>query len=485
MPTEPPPHPSLLARLDAALLRRIAAALVDRPGDYGDLFVEELRRVEIRRDTPGPGPVLAGGGAGAAVRIIGPGGIRHHAGGGLDPARIAALPGWLKGDMPGGNDRAWMSGADQEVGLPGRTSIDALARYMDDIESALLAIPSLASAGRGADVGERGAARPVIRARAELRQHQVAIATSEGDVVEDRRDWTAFTLRVSAPGRGGRALQAAAGGGARDPARLAALHPPGAIATSISRAIEEADAAAPAPSGEVPVILGPGTGGLLFHEACGHALEGDRALRGRSAIASLLGDRIGPETLTLVDDPTIDGLPGSRRFDDEGWPSAPTVLIDAGRVAGLLLDRATALRAGTAPTGSARRESYRDLPLPRMTNTFVREGPFAPDEILAAVPRGLYIAELGAGQVDTASADFTFHVRRGYLVAGGRVVAPAGACLVSGNGVRALAGVRMIGSDLRFDPGSGECGKEGQKARAAVGQPTLLIEGLVVRPGGA
>jgi TldD protein len=357
-------------------------------------------------------------------------------------------------------------------------SLGALAAYVRDLANAIAAIPQVArAASRDAGTREGG---PIVRLRAELRIQRVAIASSEGDLVEDRRTWARCAVRVAVAGRGGRLLEVAAGGGARDPVRLATLRPPLAVAEDLHRALEEAEHSAPAPTGLLPVVLGPGVGGLLFHEACGHGLEGDRALRGRSAFANLLGEAVGPGFLTLVDDPTLDGLSGSRRLDDEGWPSAPLVLIDAGRVAGLMLDRATALRARTAPTGSARRESYRDLPLPRMTNTFVREGPHDPEEIVRALPRGLYVAELGRGHVDTASADFAFEVRRGYLIAGGRVVAPAGPCRIEGNGVRAIEGVRMIGSDLRFDSGSGECGKEGQRARAAVGQPTLLVDGLAV-----
>jgi TldD protein len=365
------------------------------------------------------------------------------------------------------------------VSFPDPAQVDALAVYVEALTAAIGAIPQVAR-----DAGTRAAAAsdsgPAVRLRAELRVQRVAIASSEGDVVEDRRAWARFSVRIAVVGRGGRLLEAAAGGGARDPARLATLRAPQAVVEDLRQALEEAEHAAPAPTGVLPVVLGPGVGGLLFHEACGHGLEGDRAIRGRSAFANLVGEAVGPETLTLVDDPTLDGLSGSRRFDDEGWPSAPLVLIDAGRIVGLMLDRATALRARTAPTGGARRESYRDLPLPRMTNTFVREGPHDPEEIVRSLPRGLYVAELGRGQVDTASADFAFDVRRGYLIAGGRRVAPAGPCRIEGNGVRAVEAVTMIGSDLRFDSGSGECGKEGQRARAAVGQPTLLVGGLSV-----
>jgi TldD protein len=310
----------------------------------------------------------------------------------------------------------------------------------------------------------------------------VAVATSEGEVAEDRRDWIAFSARLEEEGRGGAAWSVSEGGGARDAARLRAVHPPEEVGARLARALLEQRDAVPPPSGETTVVLAPGPGGVFFHEACGHALEGDRALKGRSALVELLGERVGPADLTLVDDPTLAGLPGSRRMDDEGWPAARTVLIESGRLVGLLLDRATAMIAGTAPTGSARRESYRDLPTPRMSNTFVLEGPCAPEEILASVARGVYVTELGAGEVDTATGDFTFRVRRGRLLAGGRAVAPMAPAVISGNGVAAVRGVSMIGSDLRFDSGAGECGKEGQRLRAAVGQPTIKVLGLAVRP---
>ncbi|HUD70691.1 MAG TPA: TldD/PmbA family protein [Dongiaceae bacterium] len=451
-----------MRQFDQAHLRRAAGALAAAPGDYADLFLEHATQAEIRRDRDGERQVLLGRSSGAATRVLSAGGTRHQAAGGLPDGEADMAP----------------SAAERSA------AVRALAAYLDALEIAIGAGPL-----RG--VGDAG-----VRLRAEARSQAVTIVNSEGEIASDRRDWVSFSVRLTRPARagagGGRTTRATpamrmalAGGGARDAERLAVVHPPAEVAARLERALEEADATAPAPTGEVPVILGPGVGGLLIHEACGHALEGDRALRGRSVFANLLGETVGAANLTIVDDPTLDGLAGSRRVDDEGWPVGPTVLIDAGRVAGLLLDRATARRAGTTPTGSARRESYRDLPLPRMTNTFVRAGNVAPEEILAGVTRGLYVAELGAGRVDTTSGEFSFRVRRGYLVAGGRKVSPAGPCVIAGNGVRALGGIVAIGNDLTFDPGTGECGKDGQRARAAVGQPTLRVEGLTVQPEGA
>ena len=465
---------SILSRFDPALLRRVAASLVSRSSEFADLFLEIASQVTVARGPEGAATTIVGRAEGAAARRIGPDRVRHAAVAGLDAESIAALPGRLEaGSPPVAAAPRERRRIDRLRGLSGDASgeaVRAVGEYLAEVEAAALA-------------GAPGGAG--FQARAEIHGQSVAIATSEGDVAEDRRDWVAFSARMSESGGAGPTVTVSEGGGARDPARLRALHPPAAVGDRLAQALLEQRSAAPPPSGETTIVLAPGPGGIFFHEACGHALEADRALRGRSAFMELLGESIGPGDLTLVDDPTLTGLPGSRRVDDEGWPAGRNVLIESGRLVGLLLDRATALLAGTAPTGSARRESYRDLPMPRMTNTFIMEGPCAPEEILASVGRGLYITELGGGAVDTVTADFSFRVRRGFLVAGGRAVAPIAPAEISGNGVDAMRGIAMIGSDLRFDSGAGECGKEGQRTRAAVGQPTIKVTGLSVRPAEA
>ncbi len=469
---------SILAQIEPALLRRLAASMAGRLPEYADLFLERSSLISVTRDGGAERPPVAGVAAGAAARLVSSDRVRHASVGRLDPEAVAALPTRLKSDgipVPpraeaGAAARAAAGQEADPVDAAGMTrAADGLAAYLREIEEA--AAPH---GGAGARFAGRG----------EIQRRVIAVATSEGEVAEDRRDWIAFSARLDDDGRNGSPITASEGGGALDLQRLAALHPPRALGERLAGALREQREAATPPSGEMTVVLAPGPGGILFHEACGHALEGDRALKGRSALVELLGEELGPRELTLVDDPTLPGLPGSRRVDDEGWPATRNVLIESGRVVGLLLDRATALLAGTAPTGSARRESYRDLPLPRMSNTFVVEGTHAPEEILASVARGVYVAELGAGEVDTVTADFSFRVRRGYLVAGGRIVAPIAPAVVSGNGLTALRGIAMIGNDLRFDAGAGECGKDGQRARAAVGQPTIKVAGLTIRPLG-
>jgi TldD protein len=475
---------------DPVLLRRASARLVRRPGEYGDLFLEGTALATVVRQGGEETAAESASAHGAAARLMTPEGrTRHLVADAVDPDTILSLADRIDGGGGSGMPAA-IGGATVPVPapagqvVPGRAAAAAAIRaYLEEVERLLL------RAAGGTAWGSAWMSQPgsiALQSQAQIRSQQVLIATSEGEIIEDRRDWAWFTLRVEGPARSAavapaRRVAAIVGGGARNAARLAAVHPPAEVARLLVAALDAANAAAPAPEGEMPIVLGPGAGGILFHEACGHALEGDRALEGRSALAAAFGEQVGPDFLTIVDDPTLDGLPGSRRFDDEGWRTAPTVLIERGRVVGLLLDRATARRAGSAPTGSARRETYRDLPLPRMTNTFVREGRTRPGEIVGAVNRGLYVEELGAGQVDTATGDFAFQVRRGALIAGGRLVAASGPCAIHGNGLKALAGVRGIGTDLRFDSGAGECGKDGQRARAAVGQPTILVEGLTVR----
>lgn len=479
---------SILSLIDPAFLRRIAGRIVERPGEYADLFVERMLEAVLVRTDGRAEPPLLGVSEGSAARVLEGERVRHAACAGLEPASIALLPRQVRGIIGGNPGRDAGNGepsrvvreetvpaaarppaprrAGVELAHSSPALIDAVSRHLEAIEAAVLA--------------RFGSGEVRVGSKAELQAQMMAVATSEGEVRGEDRTWISFSTRLT-DAAGASVL---AGGGASDLGRLLTLHRPDEVAARLERGLLEMKQAAPPPAGEVNAVLGPGAGGILIHEACGHALEGDRALRGRSALVELLGEKVGPSELMVVDDPTLAGLAGSRRIDDEGWPSARNVLIDSGRLVGLLLDRTTALLAATTPTGSARRESYRDLPMPRMSNTFVAEGRHFPEEILASVKRGLYIAELGAGEVDTVSADFSFRVQRGYLIAGGKMVAPVRPFVIHGNGLRVLNDIQMIGVDLKFDPGAGECGKEGQRSRAAVGQPTIKVAGLAAQPVG-
>lgn len=238
--------------------------------------------------------------------------------------------------------------------------------------------------------------------------------------------------------------------------------------------------AKPAPAGMMPVVLGPGWPGVLLHEAVGHGLEGDFNRRGTSVFSGRIGQRVATEQCTVVDDGTLVGKRGSLNMDDEGTPSQCTVLIENGILRGYLQDTLNAKLMGTQSTGNGRRESYACLPMPRMTNTYLRAGKYAPEEIIASVDRGIYAVNFGGGQVDITSGKFVFSASEAYLIEQGKIQYPIKGVTLIGNGPEVLTKVSMVGNDLRLDEGVGTCGKDGQSVPVGVGQPTLKVDMLTV-----
>ena len=167
-------------------------------------------------------------------------------------------------------------------------------------------------------------------------------------------------------------------------------------------------------------------------------------------------------------------------MDDEGTPTAETVLIEDGVLKGYLQDRLNARLMGVAPTGNGRRESFAHAPMPRMTNTFMRAGNDDPAELLERVGNGIYARDFGGGQVDITNGKFVFTCTEAYRVENGKLGAPIKGATLIGDGPSALTRVIGIGNDLALDPGIGVCGKGGQGVPVGVGQPSLLIEGLTV-----
>ena len=238
--------------------------------------------------------------------------------------------------------------------------------------------------------------------------------------------------------------------------------------------------AAPAPAGEMTVVLGPGWPGVLLHEAIGHGLEGDFNRKGSSAFSGRIGERVAAPGVTVVDDGSIAGRRGSLTIDDEGTPTQRNVLIENGILKSYLQDRLNARLMGVAPTGNGRRESFAHAPMPRMTNTFMLGGSDDPGEILSRAKNGIYAKSFGGGQVDITSGKFVFSCTEAYRIENGRLGAPIKGATLIGDGPDVLTRVKAIGNDMALDEGVGVCGKGGQSVPAGVGQPTLLIEGLTV-----
>jgi TldD protein len=184
--------------------------------------------------------------------------------------------------------------------------------------------------------------------------------------------------------------------------------------------------------------------------------------------------------VTVVDDGTLQGRRGSLSVDDEGTPTECTTLIEDGILKGYMQDKLNARLMGMAPTGNGRRESFAQLPMPRMTNTYMLGGSHDPEEIIRSVKKGLYAPNFGGGQVDITNGKFTFSASEAYLIEDGRITAPVKGATLIGSGPEVLTRVSMIGNDMRLDDGVGVCGKDGQSVPVGVGQPTLRIDSMTV-----
>lgn len=238
--------------------------------------------------------------------------------------------------------------------------------------------------------------------------------------------------------------------------------------------------AAKAPAGEMTVVLGAGSSGILLHEAIGHGLEADFNRKGISIFADRVGQRIAPPGVTVVDDGTIPHARGSINTDDEGNTPERTVLVEDGILKGFLHDEISARHYGVSATGSGRRESFRHVVLPRMRSTYMESGSISPEEIIASVQNGIYCADFANGQVQIGAGDFAFYVRRGYLIEGGKLTRPIKDVNLIGNGPDVLATIEMVGNDLKIDEGGWTCGKDGQSVPVSQGMPTVKVSKLSV-----
>ncbi|MBI3436985.1 MAG: metalloprotease TldD [Proteobacteria bacterium] len=236
----------------------------------------------------------------------------------------------------------------------------------------------------------------------------------------------------------------------------------------------------PAPAGEMDVVLAAGWPGVMLHEAVGHGLEGDFNRKKTSAFSGLMGQQVAAKGVTVIDDGTLASRRGSLTIDDEGTPTARTVLIEDGILVGYMQDRQNARLMRMQPTGNGRRESYGHAPMPRMTNTCMLAGEREPAEIIASVKNGIYAVHFGGGQVDITSGRYVFQCTEAYRIENGRVGAPLKGAMLIGNGPTDLRRVSMIGNNLALDPGIGTCGKNGQGVPVGVGQPTLRMDRITV-----
>lgn len=308
----------------------------------------------------------------------------------------------------------------------------------------------------------------------------IMVIASDGTLSADVRPLVRMNVNVIAE-QGDRREQGSSGGGGRvsyqyffDEDRHL-----GFAREAVRQALVNLEAVA-APAGAMPVVLGPGWPGVLLHEAVGHGLEGDFNRKGSSIFSGRIGQQVASKHCTIIDEGSIEDRRGSLSVDDEGVLTQKNVLIENGILKKYMQDKMNARLMGMAPTGNGRRESYAHLPMPRMTNTYMANGDYDPQEIIASVEKGIYAVNFGGGQVDITSGKFVFSTSEAYLIEKGKVTSPVKGATLIGNGPEAMNLISMVGNDLALDTGVGVCGKEGQSIPVGVGQPTLKVDKLIV-----
>lgn len=232
--------------------------------------------------------------------------------------------------------------------------------------------------------------------------------------------------------------------------------------------------------GEMPVVMGSGGSGILLHEAIGHAFEADFNRKNISIFSEQLNKKICNEHISVVDDGTIPFNRGSINIDDEGTYGQKTYIVKDGILTSYLHDRISARHYGIASTGNGRRESFRNMPIPRMRATYMEAGNMKESDIIASVKNGIFVDKFTNGQVQIGAGDFTFFVKSGYLIENGKLTQPIKDINIIGNGPKALADITMVADNDKIDNGTWTCGKDGQSCPVTCGMPSALVSKLTV-----
>jgi TldD protein len=454
------------------LVNYLAEALASG-GDYADLYFEYLATSSIGMDESIVKSAIQGVSLGVGVRVISGEKTGYAYSDNLSPDRIRKAC----------RVAAMIAAGPSKVD---KTSLDE--GHTHNLYPVLTAPTETALAERAdlverADIAARAYDPRVFQVQASWVDslRHILIATSDGSITTDRQPMARMGVRVLARDNGGSPQSGFSGGGGRIGLdQFTGAKSPEAFAREAARQALVQLEAVEAPAGEMTVVLGPGWPGILLHEAVGHGLEADFNRKGVSAFTGRIGQKVASELCTVMDDGAMEHRRGSLNVDDEGVPTRQNLLIEKGVLRGYLADKLSSRLLGQPSTGNGRRENYQNIPIPRMTNTFMVAGESDPADIVRSVPRGLYCANFGGGQVDITSGNFVFAASESYLIEDGRITRPVRGATLIGNGPEALKYVSMVGYDLKLDEGVGICGKEGQSVTVGVGIPTIRIDRLTV-----
>ena len=308
--------------------------------------------------------------------------------------------------------------------------------------------------------------------------HNILIANSEGLYAQDRQIRTRMSLSAVAD------LGSGTQTGSCNPGRRMGLEVfdsvinPREVGIHAAKQAVTMAGAGYCPAGVMPVAIGNGFGGVIFHEACGHSLEASSVAYGQSQFAGKLGQQIANTKVTAIDDGTIPNAWGSINIDDEGTPAQRNVLIENGILKSYMIDKFNGRRMGMPSTGNSRRQSFSHTPTSRMTNTYIAEGDDNNDDIIASMEYGLYAKEMGGGSVNPVTGEFNFAVNEGYIVRNGVICEPVRGASLVGKGSDVIMNIDMVGKNMEM--GQGMCGSSSGSVPTNVGQPMIRVSSITV-----
>ncbi len=456
--------------IDEALVSRTLGEALRTGGDFAEVFVEDKRSSSARLDDGRIEELGSGRDRGAGIRVVvgDTTGFAHTAD--LSEAGLLAAASAAAAAARGGG------GGVREVALTARaTTPQPVGVRPEDVAKAT----KVELLERANDVARsQGDAIKQVSASYGDSRRRILVANSDGLLATDDQTRTLFVVGVVAAGdtgmqTGRRSIGHTMGFELFDRYQVEDL-----AREAAEQALTKLKAR-PAPSGALPVVIGRGGGGVLFHEACGHGLEADHIQKNVSVFAGRVGEQVASPFVTLVDDGTVANEWGTFAIDDEGTPAQRNVLIQDGILTDYMWDRLRADKEGRGLSGNGRRQSYKHLPMVRMTNTYLIDGSATHDEIVADTPDGVYVAHLGGGQVNTATGDFVFGMTEAYLIEDGKITEPLREGNLIGNGPKVLELIDAVADDFEMGP-PGTCGKDGQGVPVGDGVPTLRVSSLTV-----
>ena len=467
--------PGGAAAIDAVLAERLLGLALEAGGDYADIYFE----FRVSADYALEDEQIKTLGRGITLGL----GVRVTRGDATGYAYCEDLA-WEKmahaartaGQIAAGGGHA-------PIGVTPHATISLPSFYAVPMPSLVIPAPDKLALLRAADKAARAFDPRIVKVQASFAESikEVLLFTSDGRQAHDIQPMIRFSVGAVAE-EAGKRQSGSGGGGGRYGMDYFAQAKTDAIAhgrEAARVAIAMLDAR-DAPAGDLPGVLAPGDSGILLHEAVGHGLEADFNRKETSNYTGQLGKQVASPLCTVVDDGTIQASRGAINVDDEGYAGQRNVLIENGILVGYMQDRMSAKHFGVAPSGNGRRESFRAMPLPRMTNTSLLGGKDDPDEIIRSVKRGIYAKRFSGGQVNISNGDFVFSLSESYLIEDGKLTAPLKGVNLIGNGPDVLRKVDMLGSDFELSDGIWTCGKDGQSVPVNVGTPTVRISSITV-----